>query len=233
MTTLIGDLRQQVATFADHMANLLHATLPDMPDPTVETEHRSDSDLYVISTGENARGVPLFVGTQRIATLMASASCRLDSVNRYLAVDESRYSVRADVDRTPILRYEYRRGMDTAPNAHLHVHAHRGALSHLLSSSGHKTPHDMSALHIPLGGSRFRPCLEDLIQFLIEECRFDSKSGWRAHVESGRERWRRGQVAAVTRDVPDEAARVLKELGYQVLPPPELPSISSKALRHW
>jgi hypothetical protein len=192
MTTTIGDLQEQVAEFATQTAALLSATLPDMPDPIVETEHRSDSNLYVIYVGENAHGVPLFVGGQRLATLTASVSCRLDSVNRYLAVEQSRHSVRADVDRTPIMRYEYHRDMDTAPNAHLHVHAHRGALSHLLSRSGHDTPHDMSALHFPLGGSRFRPCLEDLVQFLIQECGFDSLPGWLTHVEAGRERWRRG-----------------------------------------
>lgn len=231
--SLVGDLRQQVEEFGSQMAELLCATLPDMPDPAVDMEHRSKSNLYVISVGEGARGVPLFVGAKRIATLTASVSCRLDSVDRYLAVEHSKYSVLADVDRTPIMRYEYHRDMDAAPTAHIHVHAHRGALSHLLSRAGHGTPHDMSALHIPLGGSRFRPCLEDLVQFLIQECRFDSLSGWQAYVEEGRERWRRRQVAAVTRDVPDEAARVLQELGYGVTPPSDQPTISSKALRHW
>lgn len=233
MTTSIGDLRRQVEEFASHVDGLLRATLPGMPDLTVDTEYRPDRNLYVISAGENARGVPLFVGGHRLATLAVSVSCRLDSVERYLAVEESRYSVRADVDRTPIIRYEYHRDRDTTPNAHVHVHAHRGALSHLLSRSGHATPHDMSFLHLPLGGSRFRPCLEDLIQFLIQECHFDSQPGWLAHIEAGRERWRRSQVAAMTRDVPDEAARVLTELGYRVAPPSVPPPTSLSALRRW
>lgn len=233
MTNPVGGLEQQVAELAEHMDGLLRATLPDMPDLTVDTEHRPDIDVYVISLGEDAQGLPLFVGQRRLAALTGSVGCRLDSANRYLAVTHSKYSVRADVDRTPIIRYEYHRDMDTAPNAHIHLHAHRGALSHLLSRSGHPTPHDMSALHIPLGGSRFRPCLEDLLQFLVQECGFDSCQGWRAHVEAGRERWRRSQVAAAARDIPDEAVRVLAELGYQVTPPSTQLSASSKALRHW
>lgn len=190
--------------------------------------------MYLISAGENAQGVPLFIDRRRVATLMVRSACRLDSADRYLAIEYSAFSVRADVDRTPILRYEYRRDMDSAPTAHLHVHAHRGALSHLLSRSGHERPHDMSALHFPVGGSRFRPCLEDLLQFLIQECGFDSRPGWHAAVAAGREQWRLRQVAAVARDAPQEVARVLAaEYGYTTLPPPSLPDASEKMLRHW
>lgn len=231
MTSTIGDLQRQVEEFGEEMAELLKLTLPGMPDPIVDTQHKESR--YVIRAGNDQRGVPLFVSGQKIATLVASVKCRLDSVDRYLAVEHSTYSVLAEVDRTPIIRYEYQRDMSVAPNAHVHVHAHRGALSHLLSRTGHSAPHDMSKLHIPLGGSRFRPCLEDLIQFLIQECRFDSRAGWKERVEVGRERWRRFQMAAVTRDVPDEAARVLQELGYQVTPPVGQPPTSSNALRHW
>lgn len=123
--------------------------------------------------------------------------------------------------------------MHTAPAAHIQVHAHRGALSHLLSQAGHAAPHDMSALHIPVGGARFRPCLEDFIQFLIAECHFDSCVGWQARVDAGRERWRCRQAAAVARDVPEVAARVLRELGYEVNPPSPLPEPVMKALRSW
>jgi hypothetical protein len=117
------------------------------------------------------------------------------------------------LDSAPVLRIHYRREQGSQPLAHVHVHGHRGALSHLLSRAGHETPHDMSSLHIPVGGSRYRPSPEDFIQFLICECKFDANEGWRAYVEEGRERWRCRQAAAVVRDVPEEAARVLLEPG--------------------
>ncbi len=96
------------------------------------------------------------------------------------------------------------------------MHAHRGALSHLLSQSGHPKPHEMSALHIPVGGARFRPCLEDVIQFLLEECQFDHEPGWREAVEAGRAAWRQTQARAVVRDFQREAVDVLEDLGYTV-----------------
>ncbi|BCB85704.1 hypothetical protein Psuf_030170 [Phytohabitans suffuscus] len=55
----------------------------------------------------------------------------------------------------------------------------------------------------------------------------------RCRLDSGRERWRRRQAATVVRDLPDEAARVLGELGYTVTPPTEVKPPSVKALRNW
>ncbi len=165
--------------------------------------------------------------------MKVSISCQLDSSGQWLAVEESHFNLYALLDRAPVLRIHYRRDQGTRPSAHVHVHGHRGALSHLLSRAGHESPHEMASLHIPVGGSRFRPCLEDFIQFLICECNFDSLPGWMAHVEAGRERWRCRQTAAVARDVPEEAARVLRELGYTVQAPDPLPQPRAPALHRW
>lgn len=148
-------------------------------------------------------------------------------------MEESTFNLLAVLDRTPVIRIHYRHDLYARPTAHVHVHGHRGALSHLLSQAGHDSPHDMSSLHIPVGGARFRPCLEDFIQFLICECRFDALEGWRGPVEAGRERWRRRQAAAVVRDVPEDAARVLRRLGYTVEAPDPLPDTARKALHNW
>ena len=123
-----------------------------------------------------------------------------------------------------MLRFDYLRDARTVPCAHINVHAHRGALSHLLSRAGDPEAHDMAKLHIPVGGARFRPCLEDVLQFLVQECRFDSLDGWLDAVKAGREQWRRTQVRAATRDFPEEAAGALRTLGYAV----GAPAVSSE-----
>lgn len=231
MTKPLGDLKSQVEEFGREVAELLSATLPNLPATVLDVLARELR--YVLHVGPDGRGLPLFVAGTEVATLKVSMRCRLDSVDRYLAIEHSTFVLLANIDRTPVIRFDYLRDMHSAPSAHIQVHAHRGALSHLLSQAGHPTPHDMAALHVPVGGARFRPCLEDFIQFLIQECRFDSCEGWREVVELGRERWRRRQLASVVRDVPDEAARVLKELGYEVVPPAEAKPPSAKALRNW
>ena len=216
MSETPGDLQQQVEEFGQETAGLLSATLPGLPEPPIEILRHENRTIVGPPEGQR---LPLYVGSQHLADMTLRVACQLDSAGQYLAVEESSFNLLAVLDRTPVFRIHYRRESPGRPTAHVHVHAHRGALSHLLSRAGHTFPHDMSSLHIPVGGSRFRPCLEDFIQFLICECKFDALAGWRPHVEAGRERWRRRQAAAVVRDVPEEAARVLRELGYTVEAP--------------
>lgn len=177
--------------------------------------------------------LPLYARRQRIAGMRVSVACQMDTTGQYLAVEESTYDLFAEVDRAPLLRIHYRRYQQSEPAAHIHVHGHRGALSHLLSQTGHESPHEMASLHVPVGGARFRPCLEDFIQFLVCECLLDAEAGWRAHVDAGRERWRLRQAAVVARDAPEVAARVLRGLGYTVEAPDPIPAAQAKALRNW
>jgi hypothetical protein len=53
--------------------------------------------------------------------------------------------------------------------------------AHLRDSSRVAKPHDFSCLHFPLGGERFRPCMEDVIQFLVHDCGVDALPGWKRH----------------------------------------------------
>ena len=231
-----GDLRTLAQDFGETTAALLDNVLPQAP-PIDVIRHGKH---YVVkpgfpedSDGQGHASVPLLIEGERVASLEIALFCRLDSTERYLTIESSVFGLSADVDRTPVLRYEYERDMHQAPHAHIHIHAHRGALSHLLSKTGYATPHDMSSLHIPVGGSRFRPCLEDLLQFLISECGFDAKPNWKEHVEVGRERWRRYQVRSIVRGVPTEAVETLRDLGYTIEAPETLSEESEKALRAW
>lgn len=81
-------------------------------------------------------------------------------------------------------------------------------------------PHDLSTIHLPVGGERFRPCLEDFLQLLIADCGVDAVPGWEGAIESGRETWRRRQLKSVVRDIPNDAVAVLRELGWTCDPPP-------------
>jgi hypothetical protein len=78
----------------------------------------------------------------------------------------------------------------------------------------------LSDLHLPLGGPRMRPCLEDLCTFLIAEFSVDAKRDHLAHLERKRAEWRRLQTGVCVRDAPDVAARVLQDLVYSVSSPP-------------
>jgi hypothetical protein len=218
-------LEVQAREFAADLTRALQSSLPEAP--SVDVEYVEDRLVF------HPPPVPLFVKTKRLATLAITYRCQLDSRGFWLAISESTLALIADLDKIPVLRFDYRRDAQARPSAHVNVHAHRGALSHLLSQADHPRAHDMSALHIPVGGARSRPCLEDVVQFLIDECRFDSLTGWRSAVEEGRERWRRSQIRATVRDMPEDAAEVLEDIGYTVTRPEEIPADSKKALKNW
>ena len=49
-----------------------------------------------------------------------------------------------------------------------------------------------------------------------EEFGIDTATDWASVIDKGRRSWRLKQVAAAVRDCPEEAARVLQDLGYAV-----------------
>lgn len=179
-------------------------------------------------------GIPLLAQGKRLAWLRVDFLCRLDATAKFLAVDQSKIWIVAEVDATPIFRFEYLYDANWVPHSQIQVHGERGALAHLLSQTGHSRPHSMSALHLPTGGSRFRPNLEDVIQFLLDDCGFDSLPSWRLAVDRERAEWRRLQTRTVCRALPDEAAAQLESMGYTVIPPADgHPPPGRKALEAW
>jgi hypothetical protein len=137
----------------------------------------------------------------------------LDRSGHYLAVYKSSFQLIDDRGKKPIVRIEYLRDAHSVPCSHVHVHAESGPFTHLLTRTGHPTPAAIQSIHVPTGGDRFRPCVEDFIEFLIRDCRIAGREGWEEEVMAGREEWRRTQTAAAVRDRPDVAIRVLEELG--------------------
>lgn len=232
-----GDpLDSQAEAFAREINELLARVLGTAPQ-VVARRPEHELDRWVVAPFDTAGKrlhVPLTVKNDHVADLDVSLRCRLDSRGEWLAIDASRFALKACVDRTPVIRLEYDREAYTKPSSHLHVHAQRGALSHILSQAGHATPHAMESLHIPMGGARFRPSLEDFLHLLIQELGFDSAEGWQDAIAEGRERWRRTQLAASVRDCAEEAVRVLTSLNYTVTEPESGPAtVHKERLRQW
>lgn len=219
--------------FADSIDSLLTACLPGAPNLEV-AQVKNRVKIAPVGQTERSGGIPLLVAGERLAWLRLNYLCRTDTTDAYLAVDSSKIWIVAEVDRTPIFRFEYLYDADWVPHSHIQVHGQRGALSHLLSKTGHDAPHDMSALHLPTGGQRFRPSLEDVIQFLLADCKFDHVEGWMDAVKAARAKWRAIQVRAAARAMAEEAAAALVELGYTVTPPQEgHPTPGEKARFAW
>src|SRR5262249_2529202 len=126
------------------------------------------------------------------------------------------------------------------PAAHIQLHAHRDEFLYMLMASNEGRPKvrqikgavpRLSVFHFPVGGHRFRPCIEDVLQALIMEFGVDRMPQWRAAVEAGREGWRRRQLKAAVRDAPEDAAEALARMGWTVTPPEVIPPGQPDRLR--
>jgi hypothetical protein len=66
-------------------------------------------------------------------------------------------------------------------------------------------------LHFPTGGRRYRPALEDVIEFLIVEGLADGQAGWRDVLNEERDAYWRIQLRAAIRRDPWTALAALRE----------------------
>jgi hypothetical protein len=67
--------------------------------------------------------------------------------------------------------------------------------------------------HFPVGGRRFRPSLEDVIEFLVAERLASPRTGWESAVEEHRAKWEDRQLRAAVCRNPDVAIAQLREQG--------------------
>lgn len=141
----------------------------------------------------------------------------------YLAVERSKFELR--VVTAPGLRYEFERNYTSAPTAHIHLAGVTGLLSVALMANyaGRKQKGkrrgEMAELHLPVGGRRFRPSLEEFLFFIIAECGFQGRPGWESRLLAAREEWLDIQLRAAVHDHAAIAADTLRGLGYEVTPP--------------
>lgn len=233
------DLRESAATFAHEVQETLEGVLPG----EFQIVSIAHGDRYVVRPAAEERSnqhIPLYVGGAQLATLGIQIYLGLDRTGRYLKAWRSDISVLSAIDRTPLVRQEFDAKLsDKVPLSHWQVHAERGALSHILGRANAarpsvvRRPHDMSSLHFPVGGERFRPCLEDVLDFTVRELGVDHQPGWTTAIGAGRERWRRKQLRSTVRDLQEEAADVLRGAGWSVEPPREISTESDSVLHRW
>lgn len=221
-------LEDRAHAFAEQLSSLVSAFC----DASVPFEAKRLGDKFSVRPSEP---VLLTVNRRPLLSLDITYRCMIDHARSYLVVDRSWVKVYGGpkVKGDPLFRYEYDRAVpDDLPAAHLHVHAHRDHLVMAMALAGEAgaprratDPEDftsgarMSAVHFPVGGHRFRPGLEDVLQMLHSEFGVDVGSGWQVALQASRETYRRDQTGSVVRDCPSDAVRVLRELGYRVEEP--------------
>ncbi len=144
-------------------------------------------------------------------------SYEFDPEGLYLTMAQSTMSLYTSPDMQDdqlIVGIDYARDpRNQFPGAHLHVAGQRDDLDAVYLGDKRKT-RKLRDLHFPVGGKRFRPTLEDLVEFMVTEEMVDPRPGWEHVVERHRARWNAIQVKAAVRRNQEDAAAALQEAGW-------------------
>ena len=214
--------------FADHLTALTRGVLGEDTPRFHAINRGSKVQVSPIDEREVMRRIPIRIGGEHHLSLGVRYFCCWDAQSEFLATDMADIGVFYRSIPDPLLRFEYVRASNELPGAHMHVHAHRDEMAYLLRLAERGLPRQglrknklprLSEMHLPVGGHRMRPALEDVLLLLHREFAIDTVEGWRSVLNESLRTWRLTQLKAAVRDAPDAAARVLRALGYEVKEP--------------
>lgn len=211
MASVEPGLAAEAERFAEDIADLIAKTVSD--DPPIRALARGNR-LVVAPFGDTGErvNIPLVVKGQHRLDLRIEYLCTWDFAGRYLAIDKSEFALKVPHLREALIRFDYVRDHSWSP-AHIQLHAESSALGWLHAFTGTNKPPRVQELHLPVGGRRLRPSLEDVLDFVIRDLAVDPKPQATARIAEGRARWRRLQVNALIRDViKDDPATAPQEL---------------------
>ncbi len=211
------DLLRQARDFAGELSELLNGTVTDGVRLTASLDLRGTAVVGYCTTRKQPLGKPVDLTTSRSPArlcLHLIQSLRLDEAGRHMATTRSTYTLQTARDSSAVLTYDYtREPANQYPAAHLHVQGEASSLQQMLNACGHPRRRPVD-LHLPVGGRRFRPSLEDLIEFCILEDLVTPRSGWQDELDASRDRFHTQQLRAAVRRNPEEAASVLRDIGW-------------------
>jgi hypothetical protein len=217
-----GDLLAQTRSFANDLRSLLDSTV--CRNSLIGSVIVPDNPGYSVVGSRLSRHRP-------VAQLMRLRSehdvyCWLNLAYRlyldhrgYLTVYASTFSIlTGQHGEFELIRYDYERAKESYPQAHIQVFGENDHLAQLLAAAG-RPKCSLDKLHLPVGGKRFRPALEDVLEFLILERIVTPASNWEEALDRSRDNFRSLQLKAAVTAEPEVAADVLGFLGYKIQPP--------------
>lgn len=153
--------------------------------------------------------IPLALGKRRPrAYLGLSYRLEADFAESFLMVTSSVLALFADEAMShPLLHYDYERDKPGYPDAHLQVDADPPAWAGIGPPG-----RPFGRAHLPVGGRRFRPTLEDVVEFVVTEGVAEGRDGWSKRVEAGRAVFHERQLRAAVRRDPAIARDALRDL---------------------
>ncbi|MFD5160603.1 hypothetical protein ACFWMJ_21430 [Streptomyces hawaiiensis] len=228
MTEEMSRLDELATAFADDLTSLTRGVLGEDAPRFAALNMGQRVRVSPISADEKVMRIPVSVNNDPVLSLMVRYYCCWDGSSTFLATDQADIHVHYAGISDPLIRFEYVRSSKEPPGAHIQVHAHRDEMAYLLRLADSGRPKQgnrrrrmprLSEMHLPVGGHRMRPALEDVLLFLKREFAIDTAETWRTVIDERLRNWRVIQLMSAVRDAPDAAAEVLRALGYTVQQP--------------
>lgn len=223
-----SNLDALAAAFADDLTDLTRGVLGEDTPRFAALNMGTRVRVSPIAADERELRIPVSINGEPVLSLKARYFCCWDGSSTFLAIDQADIHLHYAGITDPLIRFEYVRTSKEPPGAHIQVHAHRDEMAYLLRLADAGRPKQglkrrrlprLSEIHLPVGGHRMRPALEDVLLFMQREFAIDTVRGWRPVVEERLRRWREIQLMSAVRDSPEAAAKVLRALGYVVQSP--------------
>lgn len=190
---------------------------------------------FMVTSG--GTGIPLEVEPGEVMFhVQARYNCEI-SLFGHLRVLKSSISVLEQVDgrAVPLVRYDFvDKHVAEVPVAHVQFHSDHDRFEALQARAGRGSKRGkrkareaaegagvpaafrLEKLHFPVGGRRFRPTLEDVLQMLAYEFGIRVEPGAHEAIASSRRHWREIQLRAAIGDAPTVAADEMRAIGYKV-----------------
>lgn len=225
---------RQTLDFAAQTTATIRTVCASAPDYVAQVSTRKGVWKATVATPEDVP-VPLTIEDRRRLRLTVSYECRASPRHSFMLVERSNFILLPAEGSEPLVQLEYiRHPHSDVPCCHLQVHAHRDDWTFAMTRNGvgsrrrkvakrastERVP-QLSDVHLPVGGPRLRPTLEDFLEMLIHDLGVDHTPDALAILAQQRRGWRTDQSRAIIASLPDVAAEVLRDQGYTVKPPSE------------
>lgn len=218
-------LEKQARRFAGDISDLLTKTVTDGIRVSALETAEGHGIIGAGISRSRSTSLPIPISPTRrdaVVFLYLLHSYEPDPEGVYLTMTQSTMSLYTSPDMEDnqlIVGIDYARNPGNQfPGAHLHVAGQRDDLDAVYLGDERKT-RKLRDLHFPVGGKRFRPSLEDLVEFMVTEEMVEPRPGWEQEVKKHRARWEAIQLKAAVRRNQEDAAAALREAGWDVTPP--------------
>jgi hypothetical protein len=198
------DLLRQAKIFAGDLSDVLNRTVTQ--GVKLSAVLNEVGTRCIVAKGVTPRRltpqvIPLSTGRKPRLFLRVAHTFHLDhDEGLFLTAAKTDYTAFLDEEgEQMVFHYDYDRSpANEYPKAHFQLSGQSPAFDELCNRSG--VTKELQHFHFPVGGARFRPTLEDVIEFLVVEGLVESHEGYADVIEHSRSVWFERQLLAAVRN---------------------------------